>query len=128
MYCIYSATPSEPVEGNSENGEALALFLSICQQCCICVQSCWGVMGGKDLNFQVVYRGEVLANFKPGGWVFFQRPKECGGRYWLGRTYDDVFMIEYERPVSLNEGMRYLLLVDKVESKSDKFITDLSLF
>lgn len=85
-------------------------------------------MGVKDSKFQVVYRGEVLENFKPGGWVFFQRPKECGGGYWLGRTYDDVFMIEYERPVSLNEGMRYLLLVDKVEATSNEFVTKLSLF
>lgn len=97
---------------------------------CMHVQSFFygGYMGVKDSNFQVVYRGEVLENFKPGGWVFFQRPKACGGGYWLGRTYHDVFMIEYERPVSLNEGMRYLILVDEVESKSDEFITDLSLF
>lgn len=87
-----------------------------------------GYMGVKDSNFQVVYRGEVLENFKPGGWVFFQRPKECGGGYWLGRTYLDVFMIEYERPVSLNEGMRYLILMNRVESNSDEFISDLTLF
>lgn len=85
-------------------------------------------MGVKDSKFQVVYRGEVLENLKPGGWVFFQRPKEYGGGYWLGRTYDDVFMIEYERPVSLNEGMRYLLLVDKLEATSNEFVTNLSLF
>ncbi|ENZ5474755.1 MULTISPECIES: hypothetical protein [Enterobacter cloacae complex] len=85
-------------------------------------------MGVSDSKFQVVYRGEVLENFKPGGWVFFQRPKECGGGYWLGRTYHGVFMIEYERPVSLNEGMRYLLLLDEVESKSNEFINGLSLF
>ncbi|WNI83142.1 hypothetical protein [Enterobacter ludwigii] len=85
-------------------------------------------MGAKDSNYQIVYRGQTLDVYRPGGWVFFQRPKECGGGYWLGRTYDDVFMIEYERPVSLNEGMRYLILVDDVESKSDEFITDLSLF
>ncbi len=36
-------------------------------------------MGGKDSNFKVVYRGETLQNFIDGGWVFFQRPKECGG-------------------------------------------------
>jgi hypothetical protein len=24
-------------------------------------------MGGKDLNFQVVYRGEVLEYYRPGG-------------------------------------------------------------
>lgn len=43
-------------------------------------------MGKKDSNYQIVYRGEGLKNFIPGGWVFFQRPKECGGGYWLGRT------------------------------------------
>jgi len=85
-------------------------------------------MGVKDSNFQIVYRGEVLEHFKPGGWVFFQRPKECGGGYWLGRTYDDVFMIEYERPVSLNEGMRFLMIVDEVEANSNEFVTNLSLF
>jgi len=37
-------------------------------------------------------------------------------------------MIEYERPVSLNEGMRYLLIVDKVEVTSNEFINNLSLF
>lgn len=88
----------------------------------------WGYMGVSDSKFQVVYRGEVLVNFKPGGWVFFQRPVECGGGYWLGRTYHDVFMIEYERPVSLHEGMRYLLLLDEVEAKSNEFTTNLSLF
>jgi len=88
----------------------------------------WGYMGVKDSNFQVVYRGEVLEHFKPGGWVFFQRPKECGGGYWLGRTFDDVFMIEYERPVSLNEGMRFLMIVDEVEANSNEFVTNLSLF
>ncbi|MCE6966082.1 hypothetical protein K6W81_19695 [Enterobacter sp. MW07] len=85
-------------------------------------------MGVKDSNFQVVYRGEVLERFTPGGWVFFQRPKECGGGYWLGRTYHDVFMIEYDRPVSLNEGMQYLILVNKVESKNDDFDPNFSLF
>jgi len=85
-------------------------------------------MGGKDSKYQVVYRGEVLDHFKPGGWVFFQRPVECGGGYWLGRTYDDVFMIEYERPVSLNEGMIYLIRLTEVEAKSNDFDPNYSLF
>ncbi|MEB4674654.1 hypothetical protein MXL54_07730 [Enterobacteriaceae bacterium G50] len=85
-------------------------------------------MGVKDSSFQVVYRGEVLENFKPGGWVFFQRPKECGGGYWLGRTYLDVFIIEYERPVSLNEGMAYLIRLNDVEVKSNDFDANFSLF
>jgi len=85
-------------------------------------------MGGKDSNYQVVYRGEVLEHFKPGGWVFFQRPVECGGGYWLGRTYDDVFMIEYERPVSLNEGMIFLIRLTEVEAKNNDFDPNYSLF
>lgn len=48
-------------------------------------------MGAPDMNYQVVYRGRQLERFVPGGWVMFQRPKECGGGYWLGRTYDDCF-------------------------------------
>lgn len=79
-------------------------------------------MGTKDLGFQVIYRGQVLDHYSPGGWVFFQRPKECGGGYWLGRVYDDVFMIEYDRPVSLFEGMVFLMDVNKVEAESNEFI------
>lgn len=85
-------------------------------------------MGVSDSKFQVVYRGEVLEHFKPGGWVFFQRPKECGGGYWLGRTYDGVFMIEYERPVSLYDGMDFLASMQKVEAKSEEFDPNYSLF
>ncbi|EOL9134226.1 hypothetical protein WIC93_17725 [Enterobacter cloacae] len=85
-------------------------------------------MGVSDSKFQVVYRGEVLDNFKPGGWVFFQRPKECGGGYWLGRTYHGVFIIEYERPVSLNEGMIYLARLTEVEAKSNEFDANFPLF
>lgn len=36
-------------------------------------------MGGKDSNYQIVYRGETLNNFVPGGYVFFQRLKKYGG-------------------------------------------------
>ena len=75
-------------------------------------------MGVSDSKFQVVYRGEVLEHFKPGGWVFFQRPKECGGGYW----------IEYERPVSLSEGMIYLTSLIKVEARSNDFDENFSLF
>ncbi|EPU0990948.1 ABC transporter ATP-binding protein [Cronobacter turicensis] len=52
-------------------------------------------MGKKDDDYQVVYRGEDLPRYVPGGLVFFQRLKECGGGYWLGRTCDGVFMFEY---------------------------------
>lgn len=59
-------------------------------------------------KFQIVYRGEVLTYYKPGEWVFFQRPKECGGGYWLGKTYDFVFMFEIPYPISLRQGMDFL--------------------
>ena len=36
---------------NNEQGEAL-------------------VMGKKDSNHQIIYRGQVLERFTPGGWVF----------------------------------------------------------
>lgn len=85
-------------------------------------------MVGKDASYQIVYRGQVLENYRPGGWVFFQRPKECGGGYWLGRTYDNVFIIEYERLTSLNGGMIFLLSLKEVESKSDDFNPNYSLF
>lgn len=62
------------------------------------------------------------------GGYFFQRPKECGGGYWLGRTYHNVFMIEYERPVSLSEGMIYLTSLNKVEARSNDFDENFSLF
>lgn len=65
-------------------------------------------MAGSDTNYQIVYRGDCLECFHSGGWVFFQRPKEAGGGFWLGRTYDFVFMIELPCPVSLREGIIYL--------------------
>lgn len=52
-------------------------------------------MAGKDTNYQIVYRGDYLEYFHSGGWVFFQRPKEAGGGFWLGRTYDFVLCSSY---------------------------------
>ena len=51
-------------------------------------------MAGSDANYQVVYRGESLTDYAPGGLVFFQRPKENGGSFWLGRTFDGIFWFE----------------------------------
>ncbi|AIR84877.1 hypothetical protein LH22_05125 [Pantoea rwandensis] len=65
-------------------------------------------MAGSDANYQIVYRGDSLECFHLGGWVFFQRSKEAGGGFWLGRTFDFVFMIELQHPVSLHEGIIYL--------------------
>lgn len=84
-------------------------------------------MGGKDSNYQVVYRGETLEQYKPGGWVFFQRLKEYGGGYWLGRTYEDCFWLELERPTSLHAGLVYLVRLNTVAARSDTFDDDFTL-
>lgn len=57
-------------------------------------------MGGKDSSYQIVYRGETLQNFKPGQYVFFQRLREYGGGYWLGRTHEDGFDLDPPSPDS----------------------------
>lgn len=84
-------------------------------------------MGGKDSNYQVVYRGELLPHYVPGGWVFFQRPKECGGG-GLGRTYEDCFWLELEFPVLLYDGLGFLMEVIMIEQRSDEFDANHSLF
>ncbi|SLY14208.1 Uncharacterised protein [Klebsiella pneumoniae] len=66
-------------------------------------------MGGKDTSYQVVYRGETLKHFKPGQCVFFQRERQYGGGYWLGKTHVDGFEFLLEQPTSLREGMLFLL-------------------
>lgn len=74
-------------------------------------------MGGKDQNFQLVYRGQVLERWVPGGWVFFQRPKECGGGFWLGRTEADLFLFGIDRPISLADGFSYLMACNAEEKQ-----------
>lgn len=90
-------------------------------------------MGVKDSNYQVVKRGESLPRFVDGGWVFFQRLKEYGGGFWVGRTYSDAFIFGIEKPVSLIEGMQFMIAVNSAEARSMEFITaeddpNLSLF
>lgn len=89
-------------------------------------------MGGRDADFDVVYRGETREYFKPGRRVLFQRLKEYGGGYWLGRVYDNAFIFDIERPVSMREGMQYMLISDKVEAShmdfEDESDPNLSLF
>ncbi|MBK0089442.1 hypothetical protein [Erwinia sp. S59] len=59
-------------------------------------------------KFQIIYRGEMLTYYKPGEWVFFQRAKENGGGYWLGKTFDFVFMLEMPHPVSIAQGLKFM--------------------
>ncbi|HCL5593486.1 hypothetical protein [Enterobacter cloacae] len=85
-------------------------------------------MGSKDFKYQIIYRGDMLETIIPGQWVFFQRLKEYGGGYWLGRTYHDCFWFELDRPVSLSDGLDYLMLLTKVEATSQEFDANYSLF
>lgn len=80
-------------------------------------------MGGRDSNYQIVYRGEVLPRFVSGGWVFFQRLKEYGGGYWLGRTYEDAFIFGIEKPISLRDGINFLISQEAAEKRHMDFIT-----
>ncbi|RAH26339.1 hypothetical protein [Pantoea agglomerans] len=82
---------------------------------------------GADVNYQVVYRGELLESYHEGGWVLFQRPKECGGGYWLGRTYDNYFMLEIERPVSLAEGIKHKIMTEHIGRIAHRFDDDFKL-
>ncbi|HCR1107402.1 TPA: hypothetical protein OMU21_004981 [Klebsiella aerogenes] len=84
-------------------------------------------MGVKDSNYQVVYRGELLPRFVPGGWVLFQRAKQYGGGYWLGRTYDDCFWLEFDKPTSLADGIAYIITYRSVEAQSHIFDDDFQL-
>ncbi|HBR5003190.1 TPA: hypothetical protein L9X48_000532 [Klebsiella pneumoniae] len=84
-------------------------------------------MGKRDCKYQIVYRDEALEYFISGGWVFFQRPKASGGGYWLGRTFDDVFLLELEYPVSLHEGIVFLNQLTEVADKFMDFDDDFQL-
>ncbi|MDT9951003.1 hypothetical protein RUW63_19205, partial [Klebsiella pneumoniae] len=79
-------------------------------------------MGGKDTSYQIVYRGETLKHFKPGQCVFFQRERQYGGGYWLGKTHVDGFEFLLEQPTSLREGMLFLLTLAKVEARHMEFV------
>lgn len=84
-------------------------------------------MASKELGYQVVYRGEILPHFVEGGWVFFQRLKEYGGGYWLGRTYHDVFILEYDRPTSLYDGILFIFEMKRTEHGYTDFDDDFTL-
>ncbi|CAI2442738.1 Uncharacterised protein [Serratia liquefaciens] len=84
-------------------------------------------MASKELGYQVVYRGETLPHLVEGGWVFFQRLKEYGGGYWLGRTYHDVFILEYDRPTSLYDGILFIFEMKRAEHGYTAFDDDFTL-
>ncbi|MCA7832541.1 hypothetical protein LE036_02195 [Escherichia coli] len=84
-------------------------------------------MGKSDSNYQVVYRDKVLQRYVPGGWVLFQRGKQFGGGFWLGKTYDGLFMLELEYPVSLHDGLVYILHHSSVAANFMDFDDDFTL-
>ncbi|HBV6392413.1 TPA: hypothetical protein ACGB3K_005147 [Klebsiella aerogenes] len=86
-------------------------------------------MGVKDGDYDVIYRGENRDAITPGRWVFIQRAKEYGGGYWLGRYFEDTccFWLELEKPVSLNDGLVYLVALRRVEPFSNTFDDDFQL-
>lgn len=66
-------------------------------------------MSGSDLNYTIVYRGDVVENISDGAWLIIQRAKEYGGGFWLGLAYKDMFWLELDRPMSLNDCLQYLV-------------------
>ena len=79
-------------------------------------------MSSKDSNYQIVYRGETLKYFKPGQCVFFQREKQYGGGYWLGRTHEDGFEFLLEEPTSLGRGLEFLIIHASVVARHMEFV------
>lgn len=84
-------------------------------------------MSKSDSNYQVVYRDKVLQKYVPGGWVLFQRGKQFGGGFWLGKTYDGLFMLELAYPVSLYDGLVYILHHSSVAANFMDFDDDFTL-
>ena len=57
--------------------------------------------------------------------MLFQRQKQYGGGYWLGKTLDDLFMLELEHPVSLHDGVVYIVQYGKAAANFMDFDDDL---
>ncbi|MFV8985360.1 hypothetical protein [Serratia fonticola] len=82
-------------------------------------------MGSKDGGgYDIVYRGETRDYIPPGRLMFFQRLKEHGGGYWLGRAYDNAFIFEIERPVSLGEGIDHIIDMKRTVKHVDGYDVD----
>ncbi|NCG52944.1 hypothetical protein [Serratia fonticola] len=84
-------------------------------------------MGNKDGDYDILYRGETRDYIPPGRVMFIQRAKECGGGYWLGKAYDDAFIFELEHPVSLSQGIDYIMFMKRVAKHVDDFDDDFTL-
>ncbi|MFJ7174547.1 hypothetical protein [Citrobacter freundii] len=85
-------------------------------------------MGSKNSKYEIVYRGEFLKHLIPGQCVFFQRKKEYGGGFWLGKTHEDGFEFILEQPTSLSYGLAYLIRLSSVEARYMEFVDDIDDF
>lgn len=74
-------------------------------------------MGGRDYNFQIVFRGKSLPYFRSGGVVIFQLSNKTGNGFWLGRTFSHFF--EFERLVPLSYRDAFCLAKALTEPESD---------
>lgn len=74
-------------------------------------------MGGKDLGFDVVLHGQARNHIMPCTYVFFQRLKEHGGGFWLSHAYDDWFGFVIKEPVSLRQGIEYLMSIQRTDPR-----------
>lgn len=61
-------------------------------------------MGGRDYNFQIVFRGKSLPYFRSGGVVIFQLSNKTGNGFWLGRTFSHFFEFERLAPLSYRDA------------------------
>lgn len=78
-------------------------------------------MGGKDLNYTVVYRGDFIESVPDGRWMMIQRGKQYGGGYWFGKAYSDCFWLEFERPMSLSDCVEYVVLHNQLSAGEQEF-------
>lgn len=78
-------------------------------------------MGGKDLGYTVVHRGDFVESVVEGRWLIIQRAKECGGGFWLGRAYNDCFWLEFERPMSIFDCVQYVVTYGAMEQRGQVF-------
>ncbi|MFY7120412.1 hypothetical protein ACOTZF_17835 [Enterobacter cloacae complex sp. SHL021] len=85
-------------------------------------------MGSKNSKYVFVYRGEALEHLIPGQFVFFQRKKEYGDGFWLGKTHEDGFEFVLEQPTSLSYGLAYLISLSSVEARHMEFVDDIDDF
>ena len=70
-------------------------------------------MGKRNDNYQIVYRGQQLQWYVPGGRVLFQREKQDGGGFWIGRTCDGVFWLEVDRPLFILDALAAIADLDR---------------